>query len=131
MMCLSSPKMNDRQKAIKQADSEFSKYIKARDKHTCLICGKVGDMDSAHYITRERLNTRWDELNAFPLCRACHSLDHSRPGVYKQAIINKYGEEAILNLERWGNIVTKLTASDIMDIARMYKAKREAMEMED
>lgn len=119
--------MNERQKAIAYADKQFSLYVRARDGGRCICCKRVGPTDCAHYITRERLNTRWDERNGNSLCRSCHQDEHNGSDCYTEALQAIHGIKAPVLLRAMGNHVVKLSAAQIKDIGRSYKKKREEL----
>ena len=50
----------------KKAWPVFSKWIRERDKYTCITCGKIGTgsfMHAGHYISRKFKATMFDERN--------------------------------------------------------------------
>lgn len=58
-----------------RADDLFRWLIYARDGYRCFVCrGQRGDpvLQCAHGFSRRYHSTRWDERNAWCLCRACH-----------------------------------------------------------
>lgn len=63
-----------REKLTKDLDDLCREYIKLRDNHTCVKCGKSGkQMHWSHVIPRSAGNRlRWDELNSKCLCAYCH-----------------------------------------------------------
>lgn len=56
---------------IKKLDMLFSKKIRERD-GACLRCGKSGNLQCAHLISRTYKHLRWNERNCITLCYACH-----------------------------------------------------------
>ena len=119
--------MSERQKAIAYADREFSLFIRERDGNRCFLCGLVGPTDCAHYVHRSKIGTRWEELNAHAMCRACHQMDHTiGTFAYRDAIRARCGDEVPEYLERLGNRVVKLSAAEIRGIGKKYKALRKS-----
>ncbi|MDC7224234.1 MAG: recombination protein NinG [Spirochaetales bacterium] len=120
-----------RRAAIDYADKEFSLYIKTRDGNRCIICAKVGAVDCAHYVSREKLGTRWHEQNGNALCRGCHSDEHQYgDDAYTEAIRRRHGKDAPECLTLAGNSVVKLCVAEIKEIGDAYKQKRLLIEKE-
>lgn len=117
----------------------FSKYIRLRDCPTgshgfarCITCGKIYDfreMDCGHYIKRKWKSVKYDETNNHAQCTSCNSYEDGEVAKYRIAIIEKYGEDAIIDLEeRSREIFKKPYYAEVEALATYYriKAKEEA-----
>lgn len=66
----------------KTLDKWFSLYIRKRDMPgPCCTCGKwveFEESDCCHFITRDRIATRWNEKNAHGGCRKCNRFESGR-----------------------------------------------------
>lgn len=65
-----SPKKANPKATAKKCDEMFSKIIRVPG--FCRICGTTEFLQCAHGFSRSYRPTRWDERNAFCLCRGCH-----------------------------------------------------------
>jgi len=94
--------MSFRRIKIDKADTEFSIYIRLRDKK-CVRCSKVGEpdvkgrevvgLDNSHFWSRGRESTRYDPMNCDALCRFCHQYFGGNPGEYawwKESKLGKF-----------------------------------------
>ena len=99
------------QKAISmdKLDREFSKFIRERDSaefggvsFRCISCGQVKPFeqaDAGHYLGRQYFATRWDEINVQAQCRFDNRFNEGLKSKFREGLVRKYGEEAILKLE--------------------------------
>src|SRR3990167_1977322 len=95
-------------KYIKILDRVFSEYIRKKNANhqgfvTCITCKKIEfwkDTDAGHYISREHLETRFDERNVWPQCRACNRFHEGRKDEYALALIEKFGESILKELNK-------------------------------
>lgn len=62
---------------MEECDALFGKLVRARG--GCVECGSFEFVQCAHGFSRSYRATRWDDRNAFPLCRACHVRYTHRP----------------------------------------------------
>lgn len=89
-------------KLKKRADAIFSKYIRIRDNFTCYTCGRVMDLNSSqngHFVPRQYLSVRYDEVNCHCQCYACNMLYNGQPSAYAARLEKDYGLGTVLNLE--------------------------------
>lgn len=64
----------------RQADIEYSKYIRAKAKGKCEYCGRVceyqgqrfNQLEASHYFGRAKESVRFDDRNVHALCSQCH-----------------------------------------------------------
>lgn len=86
---------------IKKLDAIFSKYIRLRDADQngicrCITCGTPKhwkELDNGHFIKRQNMSLRFNEINCNAQCRKCNWLEQGADDKYKEAIIKKYGQK--------------------------------------
>lgn len=86
----------------KELDAIFSRYIRLRDGGKCYTCPKVGEikaMQNGHFIPRQYLATRYDEVNNHCQCYACNMLYNGQPGAYATRLERDYGKGTVEMLE--------------------------------
>lgn len=88
-----------RSKLIKALDAIFSRYIRNKYGTTCYTCGKVGQMQNGHYISRSVRSTRWEEDNCRPQCYGCNIMHGGRPIDFREHLIKDFGEDWVKFLE--------------------------------
>lgn len=118
----------------KEADRVFSIYVRLRDRNSmgetfCYTCPKVADykkMQNGHFVPRQYLTVRYDEVNCHAQCYACNMLYNGQPSAYALRLKKEWGKDIIefLEIKRRGTI--KLDYQLIIDT---YTAKLEAMGM--
>ena len=91
-------------------DKVFSEYIRLRDADDngwarCITCGSVhrwndGDTHNGHYINRDVKAVRFNEVNCNAQCKSCNSFRSGRIHIYRQKLIEKYGEDEVKEIER-------------------------------
>ena len=116
---------------LKKLDSVFSKFIRLRDSDDNGICRCItcktphywSQMDNGHYIKRQHLALRFNEINCNAQCRKCNWLGQGEDALYKDAIIEKYGLQAYNKLLIYKNNYTKLSQFDVDTLEIYYKEK--------
>jgi len=98
-------------------DRLFSEYIRLRDTRNgygrCITCDKVivyNNCDCGHFISRNKITTRWDERNANAQCKKCNRFLSGKQYEHGRAINNKFGEgiaEILLNTSKLGRVNQK------------------------
>ena len=73
----------------KTADALFGKIIRSRGR--CEHCGTTSDLQCAHGFSRRYRAVRWDERNAFALCRADHLFFTMRPLEWDDWLVDRWG----------------------------------------
>lgn len=97
-------------KLKKELDAIFSRYIRLRDKGQCYTCpkkGEVKEMQNGHFIPRQYLATRYDEVNCHCQCYACNMLYNGQPGAYAVRLEIDFGLGTVSRLEKLRLVVTK------------------------
>lgn len=95
----------------KELDAIFSKYIRYRDAGKCYTCGlqkEPKQMQNGHFVPRQYLAVRWDEINCHCQCYACNMLYNGQPSRYAQRLRQDYGDDIIDTLENKRRLITKL-----------------------
>ena len=100
-------KKQTRVQTRKEADRIFSIYIRLRDRNemgltTCYTCPKTMDFKKAqngHFVPRQYLSIRYDEVNCHAQCYACNMLYNGQPSAYAKRLETEYGKGTIDMLE--------------------------------
>lgn len=121
----------DRSKAMKKADTFFSKFIRLRDadEHgyvSCVTCGSRRhwrEVDCGHFITRAKQATRYDERNCHAQCKGCNRFQGGKFLEHEAAIDRIHGRGTAEELKRKAMMPCRRAAIDFAHIAMEYKAK--------
>lgn len=111
-------------------DKEFSLFIRLRDAMSngffrCISCGQIKRFEQAdcgHYINRQHMSTRFDEMNCNAQCRKCNRFMEGNIQGYRQGLITKYGEQRVLLLEAKKNQTRKYSDFEYKELIKYYKA---------
>lgn len=110
----------------KIADKVFSEYIRRRDNGKCYTCKKQDDwkrMQCGHFIPRQYLSVRYDEVNCHCQCYACNMLYNGQPGAYATRLDRDYGRGTVEMLEKARQeVVPNFDYQYVIDV---YKEKLE------
>jgi len=122
----------------KEAQKEFNKFIRLRDKHQpCISCDREsvemtvgGAWDCGHYLSRGGFpELRFEELNAHKQCKSCNggSGKYAKKAAtvakaYRSNIINKIGLEKVEWLEG-PHEPKRYTIENLKEIKEAYKQK--------
>lgn len=115
----------------KDLDKQFSLYTRLSDANdegysTCVTCGKVAqwkEMDAGHYITRNHLSTRWEELNVWSQCRGCNRFGGGKPDEYAIFLIKQFGDDILTQLHQQKHTITKMSRADYEEKITYYKER--------
>lgn len=110
----------------KKLDAVFSRYIRYRDEGQCYTCPKKDDpkyMQNDHFVPRQYLSVRYDEINCHCQCYACNMLYNGQPSRYAQRLRQDYGDEIIDSLERKRHETTKWYPGDYEEKIAFYTDK--------
>ncbi len=108
----------------KEADAIFSKYIRQRDQGQCFTCPKKDDpktMQNGHFVPRQYLAVRYDEINCNCQCYACNMLYGGQGATYAIRLAQKYGQETVEKLESMRWVSVKLDETYYRDLIEKYK----------
>ena len=115
-------------------DRVFSEYIRLRDTagHSkegyfrCISCGQIkpySQADCGHYIGRQHMATRYNEINCNAQCRFCNRFNEGLKGGYRQGLVQKYGEDKVLLLEASQRNTAKISDFEYEEMIKYYKEK--------
>jgi hypothetical protein len=125
------PKLK-KQKSISKLKKElwtvFSKWIRQRDRYTCVTCGKKGEgsgIHAGHYITKAvgGLILYFDERNVHAQCYRCNIHLSGNWTAYREFMIQTYGETIENELMNLRGVVVKWTEYDYLQKIDFYKSK--------
>jgi len=116
---------------IISCDKWFSIFIRLRDSDEngickCITCNNRSNwrqMDCGHYVKRQHSGTRYHEKNCHAQCRECNWLKQGNDSVYKEVIIEKYGQQIHDLLKSAEHKTIKQSAMDIKILTQIYKQK--------
>lgn len=119
-------------------DRVFSLYIRIRDSFPngtfkCISCGQIkpfSQADCGHYINRQHMSTRFDEMNCNGQCKKCNRFDEGNMSGYRRGLIDKYGEKNVLLLEAKKNQTRKISDFEYKELIKYYKALTEKIKKE-
>lgn len=119
-------------------DKEFSLFIRLRDAmpngyFKCISCGQIKPFeqaDNGHYINRQHMNTRFDEMNCNAQCRHCNRFMEGNIQNYRKGLIAKYGEQRVILLEAKQAISRKFADFEYEQLIKYYKALNKKLRKE-
>ncbi len=101
---------------LKEAQAAFNAWIRARDADKpCISCGRHhdGQYHAGHYLsTGARPELRFDPDNCHKQCQPCNTHLHGNLVLYRLALIERIGIEAVERLEG-PQSARKYTADDL------------------
>lgn len=74
-----------------------------------------------HFVPRQYLSLRFDEVNCHAQCYACNMLYNGQPSAYAIRLKNDYGEDIVEKLEKRRREITKLTPAWYEEKIEHYK----------
>ena len=86
----------------------MSEYVRKRDNHICVTCGKPGTQ--AGHFHHGKLDFCFENVHC--QCAGCNKYKHGNLAKYASYIVNTYGVGKLEELELWSNEVIKYTVSD-------------------
>ena len=115
-------------------DKVFSEYIRLRDTsgHSkdgyfkCISCGQIKayyQADCGHYIGRQHMATRYNEINCNAQCRFCNRFNEGLKGGYRHGLVQKYGEDKVLLLESQQVKTAKISVFEYEELIKFYQQK--------
>lgn len=116
---------------IKEAQREFNKYIRERDRNQpCICCGLplgVGEVggayDAGHYrSTGSASHLRFNEDNCHAQRKQCNRYGAGRAVDYRTGLLGRIGTDRVERLES-SNAPHKWTREELIAIRDTYKAK--------
>lgn len=119
-------------------DKEFSLFIRQRDQlpggvFRCISCGQIKPYEQAdcgHYINRQHMSTRFDEMNCNAQCRSCNRYQEGNAQGYRQGLIQKYGERDVILLEAKKKDSRKYDDFQYNELIKHYKVLNNVLKSE-
>lgn len=115
---------------IKTCDEVFSKYVRKKNSVNgycyCFICSKalkISEAQLGHYIDRDQMPTRFDEMNGHPVCEHCNCYDPKHKSMYEWMMNRVYGEDEVQKIRIKSRLLQKFMRHELIEIIEKYKAK--------
>jgi hypothetical protein len=126
--------MSDHSRAEKRAWVAFSQMIRARDEIDGYFCcptygqiKPIEEADAGHYISCVRKATMFDEENVHAQCRHCNRFQEGNHFLYREWLVNKFGELEVEALELRARIGGGHSTMDLLLMAKEYRARTKAI----
>jgi hypothetical protein len=121
--------------AKRSLQTYVNKYCRLRDCFgeegaPCISCGKwtpYDEGDGGHFIPTTSGAIRFDERNINHQCRRCNRFLHGNPRHYYKAMIHKYGQGVVDELESREFEPKKWTIEELDELKKYYKEKIDAI----
>ena len=128
----------ERQKTIKNLDTQFSRFIRMRDSDengmvACFTCGVVKHWkkgDAGHFQSRGKLSTRWEETNVQFQCKRCNGFRGGEQYKFAQELDAKYGDGTADALVFESNQMRKYGHYELALMLRGYSRKSKELELQ-
>lgn len=117
-------------------DAIFSKLIRERSGWKCDACGKYHpeeerrSLHCSHYHSRRKQSVRFDPMNAFAHCFACHQRLGENPHEFSIWTQYQLSAAAYADLAFRAHTILKRSKKDKEELYQEMKAKLEWMESE-
>jgi hypothetical protein len=116
---------------ILEADRAFSTFIRfsvaAHDgRIRCFICSHPVPWKSSHcghFIDRDQMPTRYDEMNCHPICYQCNCVDPLHKEKYAFMMMQIYGPAAVAELREKSKGVAKYMRHELIELIDKYKER--------
>lgn len=120
-------------------DRVFSKYIRLRDASTngyirCYCCGKAVHWKKAHnmhFIPRQHMGTRFDEINCHAGCIKCNYYDNGNIEMYTINLKKEYGSDIVEKLVLKKNIGRKINQFEYKELIKHYSQEVKRLSYKD
>jgi len=117
----------------KEAQTEFNRFIRARDKILpCISCGRFhdGQWHAGHYRTvGGHPELRFDEQNCHRQCAPCNNFKSGDLVSYRENLIEKIGMKAVRSIEG-PHEARHYTIEDLQRIKKDYRLKAKRLSHE-
>lgn len=124
-------KLKTKRELLKEAQREFNKFIRARDKDKpCVSCGRhhTGQYHAGHYLTVGACpELRFNEDNCHKQCQPCNEHLSGNLIKYRRSLIEKIGLERVEILEG-PHQAKRYTRDEIIEIKKHYAKKARELE---
>jgi len=98
---------------IKKLDQLASKIVRERGK--CQLCSSVNGLNTAHIISRNYKQVRWDLDNLLCLCFKCHRRAHDYPFKFDDDVHHLIGDKKYRELYEKAKKKEKLFYEEIYE----------------
>ena len=118
-------KLKSRSDWLREAQKEFNRFIRLRDKIACISCDRplTAKYDAGHYRSVGAFpELRFCEDNVHGQCVHCNQHKSGNPIDYRIGLVKKIGIERVERLEGKHD-AKKYTIDQVKDIKAMYKKK--------
>lgn len=117
-------------------DNVFSEYIRKRDSDgdgmvKCVTCGKVmhwKQVDCGHFVSRAKLNTRWDERNASGQCKQCNGFAGGQQYLHGLALEKRWGKGTADLMFAKSCIIRQMKSADYLWLINEFREKIKQLE---
>jgi len=123
-------KLKPRSQWIKEAQSVFNKWIRARDKDLpCISCGQHKQTyDAGHYRTTAAApELRFNEFNVHKQCVQCNQHQHGNVTAFRANLLQRIGKEIVETYLEAAQPAKKYTIDELKAIIAEYKSKLKAL----
>lgn len=118
---------------IKQASTLAQLYARLKDSDSngmtaCVTCGKIDhykQMQGGHFIERGKASTRLDQINIHSQDAWCNQWGMKRVSVvlkYRNYLVSRYGEQAVIDLEERSKQVHKWNRVELEELIVKLKS---------
>lgn len=108
--------------AKKKAWTQFSKFIRTRDK-SCVTCGTTDNLQAGHWLPGRHPSVLFDRRNVHAQCYGCNVGKNGNPIKYYHYMERTYGLDIMKELEELDTQIIKRTPQDYLDLEALYKEK--------
>lgn len=110
-------------------DRIFSEFIRRRDADKdgyvrCYCCGKIlhwKQSQNMHFIPRQHMATRFDEVNCHAGCVKCNYYDNGNIEQYTIHLKRDFGDDIVERLTLKKNIGRKISEFEYKELIKYYK----------
>jgi hypothetical protein len=106
---------------VAELDRLTSIIVRRRDKR-CVTCGSVQSLQCSHFYSRRYLPTRFHLRNCNAMCAVCNRRHNTDRRPYERYMRRAYGPAAIAELDGLRMSLEKVTAEELGELLRRYKA---------
>lgn len=90
----------------------------------CISCGVPkhwSEGDCGHYISRSYASVKYEPMNNHFQCKPCNGFREGNKDEYRKALIDKYGLEAVEELEQKKHQPYKTNRIEVLELVEKYK----------
>lgn len=111
-------------KLLEKAQRIFNSYIRERDKYAgCISCGGPVEQAGHYHSQGHHSALRFDTTNTNGQCKRCNMFLHGNLIKYRQGLVDRFGEQIVLQLEETANNnrLKKWSRDELEDIIKKFK----------